>query len=280
MRGCGVDELYVIARRVLLDALEAIGDHRDATILVGAQAVYLHTGDAEIGVAEYTTDADLALDPERLAEIPPLEQALERAGFLGSGSAIGIWKTRRRTSELREIDVQVDLLVPATVSPGAGRRAARLPGHGVHVARSVHGLEGVLVDLAEHDIASLEPALDARVMRAKVAGPGALLVAKMFKIHERLGSSRANDKDALDVLRLLQGVSTEDLARKLTAILRDRRSGATGAHALELFAELFGHRGAEGAVMAARAALPVMDADEVRLTCAALAGDLLAAMRR
>jgi hypothetical protein len=43
-----VDELYVIARRVLLDALDALGEHRNATILVGAQAVYLHTGDADL----------------------------------------------------------------------------------------------------------------------------------------------------------------------------------------------------------------------------------------
>jgi hypothetical protein len=66
-----VDELYVIARRVLLDALDALREHRDATILVGAQAIYLHAGDAGLGVAEYTTDADLALDPDLLAEIPP-----------------------------------------------------------------------------------------------------------------------------------------------------------------------------------------------------------------
>lgn len=151
-----MDELYVIARRVLLDALEALGEHRDATILVGAQAIYLHTGAAELGVAEYTTDADLALDPALLAEIPPLEQALEGAGFFSSTSTIGIWKTSRRTSQAIDIDVQVDLLVPATVSPGAGRRAARLAGHGVHAARNVDGLEGVLVDQAEHDIASLE----------------------------------------------------------------------------------------------------------------------------
>ena len=167
-----MDELYVIARRVLLDALEAMGEHREATILVGAQAIYLHTGAAELGVAEYTTDADLALDPALLAEIPPLEQALEGAGFYGSPSTIGIWKTSRRTSQAIDIDVQVDLLVPATVSPGAGRRAARLTGHGVHAARKVDGLEGVLVDQAEHDIASLEPDVDARVVRAKVAGPG------------------------------------------------------------------------------------------------------------
>lgn len=274
-----MDELYVIARRVLLDALDALGEHRDATILVGAQAIYLHTGDADLGVAEYTTDADLAFDPDLLAEVPPLEQALEGAGFYGSSSAIGIWKTRRRTSASLDIDVQVDLLVPTTVSPGTGRRAARLPGHGVNAARKVDGLEGVLVDLAEHDIASLEPAIDPRVVRAKVAGPGALLVAKMFKINERRGSARANDKDALDVLRILQGISTEDLARRLTSILEDARSATTGARALELFTDLFGNRGGEGAAMAARAAQPVMDTDQVRVTCEALAGDLLEVLK-
>lgn len=35
---------YVAARRVLLDALEALKDHLPSLILVGAQAVYHHTG--------------------------------------------------------------------------------------------------------------------------------------------------------------------------------------------------------------------------------------------
>lgn len=34
-----MNELYVLARRVLLDALEALADHREAIVLVGAQAV-------------------------------------------------------------------------------------------------------------------------------------------------------------------------------------------------------------------------------------------------
>ena len=38
------DELYVIARRVLLDALAALSSHLDAIVLVGAQAVYLRVG--------------------------------------------------------------------------------------------------------------------------------------------------------------------------------------------------------------------------------------------
>lgn len=97
-----MDELYVIARRVLLDVLEALGPHRDATILVGAQAIYLHTGDAELAVAEYTTDADLALDPDSLNEIPPLEQALEAGGFTHMGSrGVGVWKTRRMQADER-----------------------------------------------------------------------------------------------------------------------------------------------------------------------------------
>jgi hypothetical protein len=39
-----LDPLYVAARRVLLDALDALVNHRDATVLAGAQAVYVRTG--------------------------------------------------------------------------------------------------------------------------------------------------------------------------------------------------------------------------------------------
>lgn len=64
------DLVYVRARGVLLDALEALGDHRHAVALVGAQAIYLHTGEGDIAVAPYTTDADLALNPAILADDP------------------------------------------------------------------------------------------------------------------------------------------------------------------------------------------------------------------
>ena len=67
-----VDELYAMARRVLLDALDALGPHRDAIVLVGAHAVYLRVGAADLAVAPFTTDGDLAIDPGVLAEIPPL----------------------------------------------------------------------------------------------------------------------------------------------------------------------------------------------------------------
>ncbi len=269
-----MDELYIIAREVLLDALEALGPHKDATILVGAQAIYLHTGAADIAVAEYTTDADLAIDPDLLDDIPPLEQALEQAGFLSSKD-VGIWKTRRKTTSAANVDVQVDLLVPSAVSPGKGRRAARLPGHNANAARKVDGLEGVLVDKSEIEIHSLQPDEDPRKILTQVAGPGALLVAKLFKIHERRGSERSNDKDALDIYRLLQAITTQELANCIGIIRADERSAAIGSRSIELLEELFGTRGSEGAIMAARATQPLMDADEVRQTCEFLTSDLL-----
>jgi len=83
-----VDELHVLARRVLLDALHAIGTHRDAVVLVGAQAVYLRVGEADLSVAPFTTDGDLAIDPTALAEAP---LSNSRSAMPGSAS-------RRRTA--------------------------------------------------------------------------------------------------------------------------------------------------------------------------------------
>ncbi len=53
------DPLYVRARRALLDALDALEPHLDAIVLVGAQAVYLHTADTDLAVAP----GDLADSP-------------------------------------------------------------------------------------------------------------------------------------------------------------------------------------------------------------------------
>jgi len=52
------DPQCVGARSVLLDALEALSGHRSAIIVVGAQAIYLHTGAIEVAVPEFTIDAD------------------------------------------------------------------------------------------------------------------------------------------------------------------------------------------------------------------------------
>jgi hypothetical protein len=112
------DPLYVLARGVLLDALDALGDQRDAVILVGAQAIYLHTGAAELAVAEFTTDSDLGIDPGALKSRPELGEALGGAGFSRSGQP-GTWVAARRL-EGRPVTVDVDLMVPEALGGGGG----------------------------------------------------------------------------------------------------------------------------------------------------------------
>jgi hypothetical protein len=142
-----IDELYVVARRVLLDALEAIGEHRDSTILVGSQAIYLRVGEADIAVAPYTTDGDLAIDPTALAATPRLEEAMRGAGFQPmSEKSVGIWVTSRVTAQNPDTKVEIDLLVPTAVSPDKKGRSPRLPNHDLRAARRVDGLDGALVD--------------------------------------------------------------------------------------------------------------------------------------
>lgn len=273
------DELYRLARHVLLDALDALGQHRDAIVVVGAQAIYLRVGDADLAVTPYTTDGDLVVDPARLGEIPPLERALTNAGFYPkTKDSVGVWLTTRKTSQNIDANIAVDLLVPASVSPGTGRRAARLQGHDTRAARIVRGLDGAIVDADVMKLTALEHG-DARTADVRVAGPAALLIAKVHKIADREGSDRQSDKDALDVLRLLRGTKTEDLVTRFMCLLADNRSMEAARRGLELLETQFAKRKNSGVEMAIRSAGVLGDADEISAIFEALVEDLLAALK-
>lgn len=267
------EPIYVLARRVLLDAFEALGAQRDAVILVGAQAIYLHTGAADLAVAEFTSDADIALDPALLKPEPTLGVALGRAGFQRDPQQPGIWLAQHSLDD-RRVTVPVDLLVPEAVG-GAGSRAARLEGHERYVARKVRGLEAVLVDRAPMTVVAFETE-DRRSFDVNVAGPAALLVAKLHKFGERAANPRrSEDKDALDVLRILRAIDRERLGAGLRAVRDAPISSETGARALGLLREHFASQAAPGSRAAARAAEPFEAPDTIAASCAALATDLL-----
>ena len=275
-----MDELYVVARRVLLDALDALDLHRDAHIVVGAHAVYMRVGEADLAVAPHTTDGDLAIDPARLGKVPPFERVLARAGFHPRNrDSVGVWITHRSTRSNPATEVAVDLLVPASVSPGRGRRAARLPGHDVRSARIVRGLDGVIVDADHMGIAALD-ASDDRVFDIRVAGSAALLVAKLHKIQDRSGTARAIDKDALDILRLLRGTATDDLAGRMHRLFADGNAAPAAEVALDLLRSQFASRAGEGILMATRATDGLEDPAEIAASCELLAADLIEAVGR
>lgn len=231
---------YVEARRVLLDALDALRAHLGAIVLVGAQAVYLRTEGRTAGYQPFTTDADIVLDPTLLAAIPPLGDAMRNAGFVLTDEP-GIWEARiTRPGFDDEIVVPVDLIVPEELAPKAGRRAARLSGgHGKTTARKSPGLAGAVVDNSPIELSAIEPA-DRRLVSVNVAGCGALLVAKLHKLGDRIATPvRLNAKDAGDVYRLFDAVSAEDMALTIRVLLDDPRSAATTAKALAYLDQLF-----------------------------------------
>ena len=264
---------YIVARRVLLDALDALGGNRKAVVLVGAQAIYLRVGDAGLPVTPYTTDGDISLRPELLSAEPELAASMERAGFrLDPEEPVGIW-LKEREIEGRKIPVTVDLLVADAVG-GSGRRGARIPPHRKNTARKIRGLEGALFDFDPMTIRALEET-DHRAHEIMVAGPAALLVAKAHKVRDRLVEGkrdRITDKDALDILRLLRGCDDADVAERMRKLLALRdaadatpRATATVANeAVEFLGAEFGIPAGRGCEMAVRAATGAMEEGEVR----------------
>lgn len=266
------DEL-TMARTALLDAIEALEAQLDAIIVVGAQAIYLHTGSADVAIAEFTTDGDLALDPDVLSSDPRVNDAMREAGFAPDprSSAIGTWISRR--------GVPVDLMVPDAVA-GAGRRGVRVPPHDSKAMRRARGLEAALVDNSPMSIGALDPAADPREFNVAVAGPAALLVAKLHKIHDRVDTpDRLNNKDAHDVYRLLRAIETEVLSDTLSRLLRDPVSAEVTREALEYLDSDFALGvSARGSLMAGAAERLVGDPVAVAESLALLARDLMDAV--
>lgn len=266
--------LLVRARAVLLDAVDALAGQKSSVVLIGAQAVYLHTGSLNIALAEATKDADLALDPRLLVDDPLIETAMATAGFYqDAGGQPGAW--------LSVDGIPVDLMVPESLA-GAGdkqARAARIPPHARNAIRRARGLEAAVVDCADMAVHALDPS-DGRVRTIKVAGPAALLIAKTHKIAERVGApTRLNDKDAHDIYRLLRSQETPVLARKLRALRDDDISRECTEYAIAQIKVLFASGpGAMGSAMAGRAEEAVGDPDVVSTATALLAADLLTAL--
>jgi|SRR4051794_14007358 len=126
MSALGGADLLILARRVLLDVLEALKDQQRALVLIGAQAIYLHTNEAAVALPAATKDSDLAVDRRRLIDEPLLEDAMSRAGFT-AGADPGSW--------LGPLGIPVDLMVPESMSDPGGRRGARIPPHSRRATR-------------------------------------------------------------------------------------------------------------------------------------------------
>lgn len=266
----GAADLVVAARRALLDALDALAAHRSALVLVGAQAIYLHTGSVKIALAESTKDSDIAINPHRLSDNPLLEEAMRRAGFTQDAlnAQPGSW--------LSPDGIPVDLMVPEQLAGAGSRRSGRIAPHGDHATRRATGLEAAIVDHQPMLLSAFDPE-DTRAVEINVAGPAALLVAKLHKLGERQSTpKRLLDKDAHDVYRLLVAIESAPLAETLRQLKTNELCGLITEQALIHLKDMFAAGpNALGAIMAGRAEELVGDPATVSASVSALAAELI-----
>jgi hypothetical protein len=275
--GISAEVITVVARRVLLDALEVLRAHRDAITLVGAQAVHLRTAASELTAASYTSDADLGIDPWVLDDEPLLEQTMAAAGFT-QGPDPGHWHRPEKIGDRIE-EVVVDLMVADTFSGPGSRRSGVIPPHSRNATRRTPGLEPATVDCDVMAVPSLEPERDPRVLDVRVAGVAALLIAKCHKLGERIRETaqrRVVAKDAGDVVRLMLATDTGPVRQRLERLLADPRAEASTRQGLDYLAELFGAPRRQGVAMAIDALGAEVDADQIR----ALAPAYVTALQR
>ena len=263
------DPNYVRARAGLLDALEALGPLREATVLVGAQAIYEYTRDhaGDYAVSPFTFDADLTLIPELLADDPKVIDAMGNAGYSLTNQP-GIYR--------RGDGVQVDLLVPDAVGGRSGR-GADLGVHGIRAARQVRGLEGTLVSRRPMAVRALADG-DDRAYEINVAEPAALLVAKVHKLLDRIDADdnrRIDSKDAFDVFRLLQAVETMTLVDEISLLAAAEVSAEVTAEAMAGFRELFGIPTGPGTILAAEHVAGIEDREVIIASSVALSEELI-----
>jgi hypothetical protein len=136
-------------------------------------------------------------------------------------------------------------------------------------AKKVPGIEVALVDRSPLLIGSLDSA-DTRGIAVSVAGPAALLVAKAFKINDRLGDAgrrpdRLTDKDAGDVLRIMMVTPAAEVAASFAELIIDQRVGDVATKGFALLRDLFGGADTPGVRMAAAALRGDVPAERIRV---------------
>lgn len=141
----------------------------------------------------------------------------------------------------------------------------------------MRGLEGALVSRRPILIGALQPG-DDRAFEISVAGPAALLVAKMHKLADRVEANddrRLRNKDAFDIFRLLQAVDTAELVDEINTLASEQISREVTDEAMARFSDLFGTPTAAGTELVADHVAGIENRDVIVASSVALSRELL-----
>lgn len=201
------------AQRVLLELWTILGGFADAMTVVGGSAPPLLTGDRPDDPYVGTLDVDLVIDPIGVPDdvYRTIAELLRERGYTQLDQPFR-W-LRSVVVDGRPIDVEVDLLAPATPRGGAGHRHERIGGE--PLARRTEGAELVRTAFVDQEIGGLLPDGRPNRVSVRVAAPAALIVLKALAMGQR-----DKPKDAYDVDYLLRHVGVEEVAAGIIAMGR------------------------------------------------------------
>lgn len=147
--------------------------------------------------------------------------------------------------------------------------------------RRAVGLEPSLIDNDLLTIQALDSA-DTRSVTTRVAGPTALVVAKLHKLHDRIvagDENRIADKDAADVFRLMQTTDVSAFVAMNKILMANDVTRNVTDEAMTFMTELFGARALSGVRMAVSALTPAVPEERVVGVTAAFVSQTLAELR-
>ena len=261
----------IAAERVMLELWTMLAGFADAMTIVGGSAPPLLTGHRPADPYVGTLDVDLVVDPISVPEeaYDTIAGLLRERGYLQLDQPFR-W-LRSVTVEGRSIDVEVDLLAPATPRSGEGHRHERIGGE--PLARRTEGAELVRTAHVEREIAGILPDGRRHRVAVRVAAPAALVILKALAL-----SQRDKPKDAYDIDYVLRHIGIEEVA----AGIQEFGDVEPVGKALAVLAERFDTIDAIGPTSVAlyrRVALGSLEADQVQALAYARVEQLMKRMQ-
>lgn len=260
----------VAADRVLLELWTILARFTEAMTIVGGSAPPLLTGDRPDDPYVGTLDVDLVVDPISVPDevYRTIAELLRERGYVQLDQPFR-W-LRSVAVDGRSIDVEVDLLAPATPRSGGGHRHERIGGE--PLARRTEGAELVRSGHVDREIAGVLPDGRSHRVSVRVATPAALVVLKALAM-----SQRDKPKDAYDIDYVLRHMGVEQVA----AGIQEFGAVEPVRKALDVLAERFSSIDAIGPTSVAlyrRAPLGGPEADQLKALAYARVEQLLRAL--
>lgn len=195
----------VAAERVVLELWTILAGFADAMTIVGGSAPPLLTGDRPEDPYIGTLDVDLVVDPISVPDevYRTIAELLRERGYVQLDQPFR-WLRSVRVDG-RSIDVEVDLLAPATPRAGVGHRHERIGGE--PLARRTEGAELVRSGHVDREITGVLPDGRSHRVAVRVATPAAFVILKALAMGQR-----DKPKDAYDIDYVLRHIGVEEVA--------------------------------------------------------------------